>query len=290
MSILFPYCCYNGHFVNMYEPMLSFNNRAFRYGDALFETIRVVNNKVMYLQDHMHRIKVGMTLLKMTIPSGFNTDTIFSLIKELVKMNKIISDVRLRLTVFRNEGGYYTPTSNDISFLIEAEEVANKGYLINEKGLRIDIYPELQKIQNKLSCLKSANALLYVLAGLFKKENQMDEVIILNQDQRICETISSNLFVVKNGAMYTSAISEGCTDGVMRKQIIRIAKDNKILCHEISLQQNVLHNADEVFLTNAIKGIQWVAQFKTKFYQSKMTHFFSQKINEEAGIILSTEA
>jgi branched-subunit amino acid aminotransferase/4-amino-4-deoxychorismate lyase len=284
MSILFPYCCYNGHFVNMYEPVLSFNNRAFRYGDALFETIRVVNNKVMYLQDHMHRIKVGMTLLKMTIPSGFNSENVFSLIKELIKLNKIENDVRLRLTVFRNEGGYYAPTSNEISFLIEAEEVANKGYVLNEKGLRIDIYPELPKTMNKLSCLKSANALLYVLAGIFKNENKLDEVIILNQDQRICETTASNLFVVKNGAMYTSAISEGCTDGVMRKQIIRIANSNKILCHEISLQQNVLHNADEIFLSNAVKGVQWVAQFKTKFYQSKMTQFFSQKLNEEAGI------
>ncbi len=290
MSILFPYCCYNGHFVNMYEPMLSFNNRAFRYGDALFESIRVVNNKVMYLQDHMHRLKVGMTLLKMIIPPGFNTDNVFSLIKELIKRNKIENDVRLRLTVFRNDGGYYTPDTNEISFLIEAEETASKAYALNEKGLRIDIYPELPKTPNKLSCLKSANSMLFVLAGIFKKENQMDEVIILNQDQRICETTSSNLFVVKNGAMYTSAISEGCTDGVMRKQIIRIAKENKILCHEISLQQNVLHNADEVFLTNAIKGIEWVAQFKTKFYQSRMTQFFSQKINEEAGITLSTEA
>jgi branched-chain amino acid aminotransferase len=272
--------------VSIYEPVLSFNNRAFRYGDALFETIRVVNNKVMYLQDHLHRIKVGMTLMKMIIPPGFNSENIFSLIKELVKLNKIQNDVRLRLTVFRNDGGYYMPTSNEISFLIESEEVANKGYLLNEKGLQIDIYPELPKYMNKLSCLKSANAILYVLAGIFKKENQLDEVIILNQDQRICETISSNLFIVKNGAMYTAALSEGCTDGVMRKQIIRIANDNKILCHEISLQQNVLHNADELFLTNAIKGVQWVAQFKTKIYQSKMTSFFSQKINEEAGISL----
>jgi branched-subunit amino acid aminotransferase/4-amino-4-deoxychorismate lyase len=275
------YCNYNGHLISIYEPVVSFANRAFRYGDALFETIRVINRQAMFINDHMRRIKVGMTILRMNVPPDFNSDNISRLIDELIVQNNLKNDVRVRLTIFRNEGGFYTPKNNDISFLIETEDLHEKGgYRVNDNGYTIEVFHDIKKHKNKLSNLKSGNALLYVLAGIYKRDIKMDDCLIVNEDGNVCETISSNVFIVKNGALYTSALSEGCVDGVMRRQIINLAQQNRILCYEIPLLFNTLMNADEIFLTNAVKGIRWVGTYKTKNYQNKMASYFTDKLNE----------
>jgi branched-chain amino acid aminotransferase len=273
------FCILNGHLISIYEPSVAFNNRAFRYGDALFESIRLCNNKVMFLRDHVTRLKLGMTVLRMNLPAEFNSENIYELILELLKQNNQSSNARIRLTVFRNEGGYYSPETNDISFLIETEEISD-AYLLNQKGLWIDIYSEIKKPINKLSGLKTANALIYVMAGLAKQSMKLDECFLINEKGTICESISSNIFVVKNGTICTPPLSDGCLEGVMRKQIIEIAAQHKILAFENTVTVNTLMNGDEIFLTNSINGVQWVGQFKQKFYTNKLSQFFIEKLNE----------
>ena len=275
------FCIYNGHEINLYEPAISFTNRAFRYGDSLFESIRFSNGKAMFLTDHIKRLKLSMTTLRMNVPAEFNTANIEAMIIHLVAKNKITSsDARVRLTVFRNEGGYYTPHTNDISFLIEAEPIEGIGYHLNQKGLWVDIYAEIKKPITKIANLKTGNALLYVMAGLTKNSLKLDDCLLVNENGNIIETISSNIFVVKNGTIYTSPISDGCVDGVMRKQILALAGLNRMLTFEQTLTINTLMNGDEVFITNAINGIRWVGQFKNKFYTNRMGVFFTEKLNE----------
>jgi len=274
------YCIYNGHLISLYEPAVSFANRAFRYGDSLFESIRFSNGKALFLADHVKRIKLGMTTLRMNVPAEFTTANIEHLIIELIHKNNLAGDARIRLTVFRNEGGFYTPLTNDISFLIESEALENTGYLINQKGLWVDVYAELRKPVNKIANIKSGSALLYVMAGLTKTSLRLDDCLLINDAGNIIEAISSNIFVIKNGVLYTSPITEGCVDGVMRKQILEIAKQHKLLVFEQSLTVHTLTNGDEVFLTNAIKGVQWVGQFKNKFYTNRTAVFFTEKLNE----------
>lgn len=274
------FCIYNGHLINLYEPAISFTNRAFRYGDSLFETIRFTNGKVMFLADHVKRIKLGMTTLRMNVPAEFNTANIEHLIFHLISQNKIAGDARLRLTVFRNEGGFYTPDVNDISFLIEAEPLEGIGYQLNQKGLWVDVYAEIKKPITKISNLKTGSALLYVMAGLTKTSLRLDDCLLVNDNGNIIESINANIFVVKNGTLYTSPISDGCVDGVMRRQVLDLAAQNKILAFEQPLTVHTLTNGDEVFLTNAIKGIQWVGQFKNKFYTNQRALYFTDKLNE----------
>ncbi|MBC7865471.1 MAG: aminotransferase class IV [Bacteroidia bacterium] len=274
------FCNYNGHVISIYEPVISFANRAFRYGDALFETIRVVNGRIMFLNDHMRRIKLGMTMLRMNIPPDLGAETISNLVKQLIEVNKLQNDVRVRFTVFRNEGGFYTPRSNDISFLIESEPLDDLGYRLNDPGYKVDVFHDIKKSKNKLATLKSANALIYVLAGIYKKDVKLDEVILMNEDGNICESVSSNIFFVKNGALYTPNLSEACVEGVMRRQILELAQRYRILCYEITIPLNTMLNSDEVFFTNAIQGIRWVGEYKTKIYQNKLATFFTEKLNE----------
>ncbi len=273
------YCILNGHLISIYEPSVAFNNRAFRYGDALFESIRFCNNKVMFLRDHITRLKLGMTVLRMNLPAEFNTENINEQIMQLLKHNTHAPNARIRLTVFRNEGGYYTPETNDISFLIESEEIEGP-YELNQKGFWVDVYSDLKKPINKLSNLKTANALFYVMAGLAKQSMKLDECFLINDTGTICESISSNIFIVKNGTIYTPPLSEGCVAGIMRKQIMNLATQNKILTFESPVTINTLMNGDEVFLTNSIKGIQWVGQFKQKYYTNKFAQLFTDKLNQ----------
>ena len=271
------YCIYNGHLISIYEPALAFNNRAFRYGDALFETIRLCNNKVMFLKDHLNRLKIGMTVLRMNLPAEFNSDNIYEFIIQLLKHNTHAPNARIRLTVFRNDGGYYTPETNDISFLIESEEMSH-AYEINQKGYWIDLYGDLKKPINKLSNIKSANALLFVMAGLAKQSMKLDDCFIINETGSICESISANVFVVKNGTIYTPPLSEGCVAGIMRKQIMHLAHENKILVFESPLSTYTILNGDEVFITNSVSGVKWIGQFREKFYTNKMAQFFHDKL------------
>ncbi len=275
------YCILNGHLISIYEPSVTFSNRAFRYGDSLFESIRLCNSKVMFLRDHMTRLKLGMTVLRMNVPAEFNTENLHELIFDLLKHNAHAPNARIRLTVFRNDGGYYTPDTNDISFLIESEELPGT-YELNQKGYWADIYGDMKKPLNKLANIKSGNALLYVMAGLAKQSMKLDECFILNENGSVCESISSNIFVVKNGTIFTAPLSEGCVAGIMRKQVMSLATDNKILTFENPITAYTLMNADEVFLTNSVGGIRWVGQFKQKYYTNKMAQFFTDKLNQLA--------
>lgn len=271
------YCILNGHLISIYEPAVGFDNRAFRYGDALFESIRVSSGKIMFLKDHITRIKLGMTVLRMNVPAEFNTPNIELLIQQLLRHNAIAPNARLRLTVFRQEGGYYTPETNDISFLIEADELPDN-YSLNQKGLWVDLYTDMKKPINKLSNIKTANALLYVMAGLAKQSMKLDECLIVNEHGHICESISSSIFAVKNGTLYTPPLSEGCVAGVMRKQIMSMATENKILTFESPLTTYTLLNADEIMLSNSISGLKWVGQFREKFYTNKFSQLFTEKL------------
>lgn len=278
------YINFNGKINPADEPLFTANNRSFRYGDALFETIRITNEKIPFIEKHIERLMNGMKFLKMEIPSAYSANYFNQQIVELAKINNIPKEARVRLTVFRNNGGYYTPLTNEVSFLIEVENINETGYLLNKEGYKIDVFQDLKKYQNSLASLKSANALIYVLAGIFKEQNQLDECIILNHQGNVAEAISSNVFAVKNGVLYTPPLSEACINGIMRQEIINIAKENRIAVYENPIALNVLLNADELFLTNAINGIRWVGTYKAKKYTNTTSALLVQLLNSDCAI------
>ncbi len=273
------YIYHNGAYFLANEAILYSNNRAFRFGDALFETIRVINGKPQLLKDHLGRMTKGLNILKMKTPLNIDVTYLENIIKELVEKNNLYKDARVRFTVYRKEGEYYTPTDNSSNYLIEATQLEEQGYLLNLKGLTIDLFPDFKKPKNLLSSIKSANSIMFVMAGTYKKENNLDECIILNDNLHIVEAISSNIFAVKNGVLYTPPITDGCVDGVMRKRVIEIAQANKIAVYENSIMQNVLLGSDELFLTNSINGISWVVAYKQKRYFNNTSKKLIEMLN-----------
>ncbi|MBN8697365.1 MAG: aminotransferase class IV family protein [Bacteroidetes bacterium] len=271
---------HNGNFMPADQPVLNVNNRGFRYGDALFETIRYSNGKPLFLKEHLQRLLNGMRVLKMKQHPLFSVTFFEEMIKELSQKNAIGTDARVRLTVYRNDGGFYAPSDDQVSYLMEMYPVQEKGYVLNSTGLTVDLFTEFRKTPNSLASIKSANSAIYVLAGVYKNQQQLDECILSNDKSHIIEAISSNIFAVKNGVLYTPPVTDGCVDGVMRKKIIEVAQQNRVAVYEISIMQNVLLGADELFLTNTIKGIQWVAAFKQKRYTNNTSEKLIAKLNE----------
>jgi branched-chain amino acid aminotransferase len=269
---------YNGQLFSPDTKVFGTSNRAFRYGDGLFETLRMIDGNLMYFKFHMERLFKGMNTLKLHYHKSFDSDFIASEIFALARANKIYKNSRIRFSVFREDGGWYTPERNTFQYLIEIQGLEESSY-VAEKGLIVDVYTDLRKDYTSISSLKTINALPYVLAGVYRKENQLDECVLLNQHNNIVESISSNIFLIKENKIYTPAITEGCIDGVMRKVVIDIIKKKKLQLLETKLPVELLEHSDEIFLTNTIKGIQSVVGIGNKRYFSKLSKELLAELN-----------
>lgn len=272
---------FNGEIYSEEDKLLSIANRGYRYGDGLFESMRMSKGKLKHANLHADRLQKGMKALKLEGYSQMDAYFLKDKAEELCKRNKISQNARLRLTVYRNSGGLYTPESNKIGYSLEANALDSPYYDINSKGLIMDIYDDILKPINKLSNIKTCSALPFVMAGLYKKQHKLDEAFILNQQGFLCETISSNVFLVYKGTLYTPALSEGCVAGVMRQVVMDISKKNKLPLIEAQINPEILNEADEVFITNAVKGIQWVMGFNRKRYFNEISRLLMEKLNEE---------
>jgi branched-subunit amino acid aminotransferase/4-amino-4-deoxychorismate lyase len=270
---------FNGEIVPADEPVFGINNRGFRYGDGLFETMRRMGGELKFAELHSERLRKGLKLLKMDSWSHVDAWFMRERVEELARRNKSGPDARIRLTVFRDGEGLYSPASNKMGYVLEVQKMNEGKYSLNKKGLIIDVYEELTKPANALSGLKTCNSMVYVMAGIFKNQNELDEALILNPDGFLCESVSSNIFVVYDRKLYTPSLREGCVAGVMRQVVIRLAKENGIELIEAQINPDILNEADEVFLTNAVRGIQWVMGFNHKRYFNEVSKFLGEKLN-----------
>lgn len=276
------YIILNGTLLQANHPVLTADNRSFRFGDAVFETMRYHKGITLFFDDHYNRLLQGMSVLKMNITSLASPQKLTEHINTLIIKNSIYRDARLRLTVFRNAGGLYTPGNNDVSFILEATPLNRESYSLNDKGLLTGVFREYKKQSSPLFRFKNANSLLYVLAGIYKKEHHFDDCLIVNEDNKIIEAISSNLFWIKHETVFTPFISSGCVDGIMRKQVIKAIRKAGLHFQETGgTDVDELLNADELFLTNAIQGIKWIMGLEQKrFYNLKTKHIHGALIED----------
>lgn len=273
------YINFNGEILPADSILLTIANRAFRYGDGLFESMRVMKGKLKFPELHAERLQKGMKALKIDGYSQADSWFLKEKVEELARRNKI-KHGRLRLTVFRDAEGLYTPTQNKMAYCLEIQPIEEPRYFLNERGLIMDVYTELPKPLNWLSNIKTCNSLIYVMAGIYKQQNKLDDVFLINQNRFLCEANSSNIFVWYQNHLYTPALSEGCVEGVMRRVVIQLALDNNIPVTEAQINPEILNQADEVFLTNATKGIQWVMGYGVKRYFNRISKALMDELNK----------
>lgn len=265
MSIFFTY---NDKIYKDGTAVITPENRSLRYGDGLFETLKMHKGVIQLRDYHFERLFSGMKMLQFQPPEYFTAPYLENKILELYKKNQHNSFTRVRLMVFRGNGGLYNPENHFPNYIIQTWSIEHTEEL-NSNGLIIDVYPDAKKSCDKFANLKSNNYLPYIMAALHAKKIKVNDCILLNNYDRVCDTTIANIFIIKDDIIYTPPLSDGCVAGVMRRWIIeKLHAGFKIIEKEISIDE--LENADEVFLTNSIKGIRWVKQFRNKEYKNRL--------------------
>jgi branched-chain amino acid aminotransferase len=266
------YVCFNGKLFPSNEPVLTSSNKGFKYGDGVFETIKVINGIIFLEQFHFDRLYVSLNLLKIEIGEFLQRSILCEQIVRLCKENNCIESARVRLAVFRND-------ENKGEYLIEAIPLDQNISAWLPDGLAINLYPYARKSIDAFSNLKTANFLPYVMAGLYAQEKGIDDCIVLNAHNNLCDTSKANIFLIKNREIYTPALHQGCVNGVMRRFLIEEIKARQFTVYQRDLTEQDLLDADEVFLTNAIFGIRWVRSYKGNQYQNQITYSIYQLVS-----------
>lgn len=269
---------YNGKIIEGTQPNLL--NRGFLYGDCVFETIKVIDNKIIFWEDHYLRLMSSLRIIRVEIPINYTSEFFESQIENT--FNKLSSNFsgRIRLSVYRSGGGLYSPNSMLPNFLIHVKSDSNNLFKISEANYKVDLFKDYYMNNDLLSNLKTNNKVINVLAGIFAKENELDNCILLNHKKNVVEFYNGNLFFVKNNNIKTPPLSSGCLKGILRKKILSFSK----LFPDISITEEDLSpfellSADEIWMTNAISGIVPVTNYRKKMFSNVLAKRFLETIN-----------
>lgn len=243
------------------------NNRGFLFGDSVFETIKVLDNKVLFLEDHYFRLMASMRICRMEIPMNFTMEYFESQILNLVQSLNNANSYRVRFSVYRDSEGFYLPKSRNIKFLVTASPLNSNVYTIGKEHYEVDLYKDFYITKQLLSTLKTNNKMLQIVGSIFAEENGYDNCLVLNDEKNVVEALQSNLFMKMGNVVVTPPLADGCLNGIMRKQVIDIINtiDGTEL-KETSISPFDLQKADELFLTNVISGIQPITKYRKKEY------------------------
>ena len=259
---------------------MSFANRSFLYGDGVFETLKIANNKILFWEDHYFRLMASLRIVRMDIPMSFTMEYIEEQILVLVRAMNIHESARVRFTAYRNSEGFYLPNNNSISFVIQASKLDNLKYNYSPIQFEVDLYKDFIVPKQLLSTLKTTNKITNVTASIFAKENQLDTTLLLNENKNVIEAANGNLFMLTENKLITPPISEGCLNGVMRKQIIALAKQmDSVTVLESPISPFDLQKADELFITNCIIGIQPITKYRKKEFEVRVARQLIEKLN-----------
>lgn len=256
--------CFNGGFYPADAPLFSVQNRSFKWGDGLFETMKVYNGKLLLSELHFERLFIGLKLLQVGVSEQFSPANLVQKILSLCAENNCLDSARIRLAVYRND-------DNLTDYSIEAIPLDEKTNQWSEEGQTLCLYPYARKSMDAFANLKSANYLPYVLAQRFTAEKGVDDALVLNATNFLCDSSRANIFLIKNDAVYTPALHQGCVNGVMRRVVMEEVKKLGYRLHHDEVNEEDLLNADEVFLTNAIQIIRWVKRYKQTTYRCEKT-------------------
>ena len=254
--------------------VVSPDNRGFRYGDGLFETVKMLDGEIVQSDDHFARLWKGMQVLQFDIPKLFSPEKFTEQFIALAKKNNHSNAARIRLNIFRGDGGLFDAKNHTPNYIIQTWPLQEGNGQWNSNGLVAGIYDDAKKSCDILSNLKHNNFLPYVMAALHAKKEKWNDAILLNTDGKICDTCIANIFLVKDEVVFTPALSQGCVAGVMRHSLIQFLQSTAWKVEEKAIAIEELLTADEVFFTNSIYNLRWVQSIGKAVYGNS----FTQKI------------
>ncbi|WP_204345679.1 aminotransferase class IV [Psychroserpens algicola] len=272
---------FNGKLIKE-DNFITNDNRGYKFGDALFETLKVVHGKILFWEDHYFRLMASMRIMRMEIPMNFTMEFLEAEILKTINVNGLAkSSARVRFNVDRGDGGRYLPKENRVSYSIDAEPLPNDFYTVSSlKSYTVDLYKDYSVAPGLLSTLKTNNKAINILGSIYAKENDFDNCLLLNTNKSVVEALQGNLFLVSGEHIKTPPITDGCLNGVMRKQIIDvILNSGDYVLEEASISPFELQKADELFITNVIIGIQPILKYRKKVFDTKVSEDILRRLN-----------
>ena len=274
----------NGTLIANEKATIAIDNRGLNYGDAVFETLRFSGGKLYFWEDHYFRLMASMRILRMEIPMNFTMEFLEEeILRTITPPEKEEVSIRIKLLVWRKTGGKYTPITNDIEFAISFEKLEAPFYVLNEAEYEVELFKDHYITSGLLSTLKTNNRLLNILGGIFAKENDYQNCLLLNENKQVVEALNGNIFLVSGKEIKTPPITDGCLNGILRKQLVSILKtmqDFKL--EEASISPFELQKADEIFITNTIQGIVSITKYRKKEFGNEMAKQLLPKLNLKA--------
>ncbi|MCJ7467193.1 MAG: aminotransferase class IV [Maribacter sp.] len=277
---------FNGDIRTDDQRFLDHENRGLRYGDALFEQLRVAQGEICFWEEHYLRLMASMRILRMDIPMKFTMEYLENEILKTVA-NCTEGDPKnathVRFTVFRNNGGEYLPVANEVSFIIEADRLPASFYVFDESPYEVELFKDYYANAGLLATLTTNNRILNVLGSIFAKENGYDDCLLLNTNKQVVEALDGNLFMVNGTTITTPPILDGCLNGTLRHQVIAIIdKLEDLILKEASISPFDLQKADELFITNVTVGIRPITHYRKKHFESTVAKSLLGKLNAVA--------
>lgn len=270
---------FNGNLVAQSNENIE-QNRGFLYADAVFETLKVLDGKVLFLEDHYFRLMASMRILRMEIPLEFTLEYLESeILKTINALN--LTNARVRLTVFRNGEGRYQPEQRTVSFVIVAESTGAV-YVNTTDKYEVELFKDFHVSKHLLSTLKTTSCLINITASIFAEENGYENCLLINDEKNVIEAINGNIFVIKDNVVSTPPIADGCKNGIIRKKLIEIInKADNLTFEERSISPFELQKADEIFITNIAVGIQSITQYRKKMFANTIANSLLMKLNAQ---------
>ncbi|HET7897582.1 MAG TPA: aminotransferase class IV [Flavisolibacter sp.] len=263
--------CVNGEFFPVDTPLLPVQNRSYKWGDGVFETMKVFRGKLLLKDLHFERLFVSLQLLEIDKTTSFTQETLLSQVLDLCLQNHCLEHARIRLAVFRNN-------DNSAGYSIEAIPLEEEAGRWQQQGLTLSLYPFARKSMDAFANLKSANFLPYVLAQRYALQTGADDALVLNAKNNLCDSSKANLFLIKGRNIYTPALHQGCVNGVMRRVVVEEVKKMGFRLYLDEIDEPQLLAAEEVFLTNAIQVIRWVESYKEAVYGCEQTRTIFNRV------------
>lgn len=261
------------------------SNRGFLVGDAIFESIKVVHNKVLFLEDHYFRLMASMRICRMEIPMLLTMEYFEAQILQLIASLPKSNSFRVRFSVYRTAEGFYAPVSNEVEFIVTAIPLQHDVYQIEKEQYEVELYKDFYVPKQLLSTLKTNNKMLQIVGNVFAKENGYDNCLVLNDEKNVVEALQNNIFMKCGNEIVTPPITEGCLNGIMRKQVLELLKKKEgIVVKEAVISPFDLQKADELFLTNVISGIQPITKYRKKGYTIDFSKELVQLLNSSLNL------
>lgn len=267
----------NGEILTAAPPAIDGARPSWSQAEGIFETMRVSEGHILHAAHHFKRLLNGVEALRISIPAGWNASWLTEQVLELCRKNGHEKAARTRLVVYREDNLPDPGTGEGLQFQIESWSLNNE-YIFDGQGLTIGIYPHAVRQANEVSPYKTTGYFPYYHAAAYAKEQQMDDCLLLNTSRRICDSSISNVFWIKDAVIFTPPISEGCIDGAMRNYLLEKMPSAGFTTREEKLSIAALASADEVFLTNVIRGMRPVSQFQQTLYSTSISKEIFNKL------------